>query len=397
MIRKTLVIAIVLSVLSCSKTPLELTPQKEQYLASTAYGYSTSTQKEEYVITTFIDSTIQKQSQKALLQSVQENEADNGCVLVMESNTGKVRAMVNLESINGKVIESKNNFAIHNYMEPGSFIKTFDMMALLEDKKADTSSVYSSHNGEVSFYGKKIRDSHEGGYGDLSLGNALVYSSNTIFAQAINNAYNNNPKQFASKFKQYQLGTNLDIPFTNTNNQIIPQPNTSNWSDISLPWMSFGYGLTLSPIQILNYYNTIANGGEVLQPLFLSEIKNKEGLTKHYEKKVLASQISSKSTIVQIQDLLRNVVVSGTGLSCKSERIAISGKTTSVQINYGKPETTMQFSSGFVGYFPSSKPKYSIIVILSNPKKSYYGADVAGVVVKKIAEKLFGELVEKIK
>lgn len=374
--------------IGCKKEDsLEITPQKEKELCMGTY-LDKLPKNNDYTVTTFINSTIQKQSKEVLLQSIQENDADNGCVLVMETNTGKVCVMVNLESINGKVIESKNNFAIHNYMEPGSFIKTFDMMALLEDKKADTSSVYSSHNGEVSFYGKKIRDSHEGGYGDLSLGNALVYSSNTIFAQAINKAYNNNPKQFASKFKQYQLGTNLDIPFTNTNNQIIPQPNTSNWSDISLAWMSFGYGLTLSPIQILNYYNTIANGGEVLQPLFLSEIKNKEGLTKHYEKKVLASQICSKSTIVQTQDLLRNVVVSGTGLSCKSERIAISGKTSSVQINYGKPGTTNQFSSGFVGYFPSEKPKYSIIVILSNPKspKIKYGTDLAGIVVKSIAE-----------
>lgn len=384
---KIYLFSFILLIVSCKKNPLILSKNQENNIVTSNYRFNNKFVKDLEVIT-FLDSDLQKQSHKALLQSVQFNDADNGCVLVMETNTGKVRAMVNLESINGKVIESKNNFAIHSYMEPGSFIKTLDMMAMIEDKKADTSSVYSSHNGEVSFYGKKIRDSHEGGYGDLSLGNALVYSSNTIFAQAINHAYNNNPKQFASKFKQYQLGTNLDIPFTNTNNQIIPQPNTSNWSDMSLPWMSFGYGLTLSPIQILTYYSTIANGGEVLQPLFLSEIKNKEGQTKHYEKKVLASQICSKSTVIQLQDLLRNAVVNGTGLSCKSERIAIAGKTTSVQINYGKPRTTNQFLSGFVGYFPSEKPKYSIIVILSNPKspKIKYGTDLAGLVVKSIAE-----------
>lgn len=384
----SVLVVVVLSVLSCSKAPLELTLQQEQEVISTAYGYDVPAKKNEFVMTTFIDSTIQKQSKKALLHSIQENDADNGCVIVMETNTGKIRAMVNLESIKGKVDESKTNYAIHNYMEPGSFMKTLDVMALLEDKKADTSTVYSSHNGKVSFYGKTVQDTHERGYGDLSLGNALLYSSNTIFAQAITQAYQNNPNQFVSKLKNYQLGTNLDIPFANANNQIIPHPNTSKWSALSLPWMSFGYGLSLSPIQVLNYYNTIANSGEAVQPLFLSEIKNKEGQTKHYEKKILASQISSKSTIVQIQDLLRKVVVKGTGLSCKSERTAISGKTASVQINYGKPLTTKQFSSGFVGYFPSSKPKYSIIVIVSNPKKAYYGADVAGVVVKNIAEKM---------
>ena len=378
----------VLSFLSCSKAPLELTLIQEQKIASTVYGHNDTLPSDEFTITTFIDSTIQKKSKELLLQSIQDNDADNGCVLVMETNTGKVRTMVNLEFINGVVMESKTNYAIHNYMEPGSFIKTLDVMALLEDKKADTSTVYSSNNGKVSFYGKTVQDTHEGGYGDISLGKALLYSSNTVFAQAIAKAYQNNSSQFVSKFKQYHLGTNLDIPFANANNQIIPQPNSSQWSAISLPWMSFGYGLTLSPVQVLTYYNAIANGGEVVQPLFLSEIKNKEGQTKHYEKKVLASQICSKSTIFQLQDLLKQVVVKGTGLSAKSDRVAISGKTTAVQINYGKPESKKHYLSGFVGYFPSEKPKYSVIVIINNPKKVYYGADVAGVVVKNIAEKI---------
>lgn len=307
---------------------------------------------------------------------------------MIETNTGKVRAMVNLESINGIVRESKTNYAVQNYIEPGSFVKTLDVMALLEDKKADTSTVYSSNNGKVTFYGKTIQDTNKGGYGDLSLGNALVYSSNTVFATAISQAYKSSPNQFVSKFKQYHLGTNLEIPFANANNQIIPQPNSSQWSAISLPWMAFGYGLRLSPVQVLSYYNTIANNGEIVQPLFLAEIKNKEGQSKQHDKRVLASQIASKSTITQIKDLLRKVVVNGTGLSCKSQRVAISGKTTSVQINYDKSGTNKQFFSGFVGYFPSEKPKYSIIVIINNPKKVYYGADVAGAVVKKIAEKV---------
>lgn len=388
MMRQVFFISLVLSVISCSKAPLKLTPQQEQEIASIAYGFETHSKKDEFAITTFIDSTIQKQSKEVLLQSIQVNDADNGCVLVMETNTGKLRAMVNMESINGKVDESKTNYAIHNYMEPGSFIKTLDVMALLEDKKADTSTVYSSNKGKVSFYGKTVQDSHEGGYGDISLGKALLYSSNTVFAQAVTQAYAKNPTQFVAKFKQLQLGTNLEIPFTNANNQIIPQPNSSQWSAISLPWMSFGYGLTLSPIQILTYYNGIANGGEVVKPLFLSEIKNTKGQIKSYDKTVLASKMCSEQTLLQIQDLLKRVVTEGTGLSCKSKKVAIAGKTASVQINYGKPKATKQFLSGFVGYFPSSKPKYSIIVIISNPRKVYYGADVAGVVVKNIVEKI---------
>ncbi len=387
--RKILTMLVVLFVGSCSKAPLELTPQQEQQIALTAYGYDMSTNNNEFAIATFIDSTLQKQSKESLKKKLTEYNADNGCVIVMETNTGKVRAIVNLESFKSKVIESKTNYAIHNYMEPGSFIKTLGLMAMLEDKKADTSTVYSSHNGEVSFYGKKIRDSHEGGYGDISLGKALLYSSNTVFAQAVTQAYAKNPTQFVAKFKQLQLGINLEIPFANANNQIIPQPNSSQWSAISLPWMSFGYGLTLSPIQILTYYNGIANRGEVVKPLFLSEIKNTKGQIKSYDKTVLASKMCSEQTLLQIQDLLKRAVTEGTGLSCKSTKVAIAGKTASVQINYSGGGNK-HYLSGFVGYFPSTKPKYSVIAIVSNPKSptAYYGADVAGIIVKNIAEKI---------
>ena len=375
--------------MGCSKAPLELTPKQEKEVVAKAYGFNTNNLQRELSAITCIDSTIQKQSKESLKKKLTEYSADNGCVIVMETNTGKIRAMVNMESVNGKVDESKINYAIHNYMEPGSFIKTFDVMALLEDKKADTSTVYSSNKGKVSFYGKTVQDSHEGGYGDISLGKALLYSSNTVFAQAVTQAYAKNPTQFVAKFKQLQLGTNLEIPFTNANNQIIPQPNSSQWSAISLPWMSFGYGLTLSPIQILTYYNGIANGGEVVKPLFLSEIKNIKGQIKSYDKTVLASKMCSEQTLLQIQDLLKRAVTEGTGLSCKSTKVAIAGKTASVQINYSGGGNK-HYLSGFVGYFPSTKPKYSVITIVSNPKSptAYYGADVAGIIVKNIAEKI---------
>lgn len=263
-------------------------------------------------------------------------------------------------------------------------------MALLEDKKADTSTVYSSNKGEVEFYGQKVRDSHEGGYGDLSLGNALLYSSNTIFTQAIHKAYSDNPKQFTDKFTYYGLNKDINLVFGNTNEQFIPQPNSKNWSNISLPWMSFGYGITLSSVKILTYYNAIANNGEMVKPLFLSEIKNRSGESKKYTKSILNSKICSQSTIAKLQDLLRKVITNGTGLNCKSDNIAISGKTSTAQINYNNVNTKPQYTSGFVAYFPTIKPKYTVMAVVNNPNidKSYYGADLAGIVIRKIAENI---------
>ena len=374
---------------SCNKSELEISKELENKLVSRAYSISPKKGK-EYVVSTNIDTTIQRVATVALTKCLEQYHADYGTVLIMETNTGKIRSMVNLEKNDSGKYVTGIKYAIYDYLEPASFIKTFDVMALLEDQKADTSTVYSSRNGEIRYYGKLIRDSRKGGYGDISLGKALIYSSNTIFAQAIDQVYSKKTIEFTSKFKKYQLGVNLDLPFTTTSKPIIPQPNSKYWSSISLTWMAFGYGLMLSPIEILTYYNAIANNGEAVTPLFVNEIKNNLGQSKRYEKKVLKSKICSDTTIFKIQDLLRKVVTSGTGSNAKSDKIQISGKTASIQINYGKEGSRAQFASGFAGYFPSNKPKYSIITIISNPKvdQSNYGVDLAGAVVKEIGEKV---------
>lgn len=374
---------------SCSKSELEISKEVENEIVSNVYSIS-PTESKEYVVSTYIDSAMQQVSTKALTKSLKSYNADYGTVVIMETKTGKIRSMVNLEKNDSDKYVTGIKYAIYDHLEPASFIKTFDVMALLEDQKADTSTVYSSRNGEIRYYGKLIRDSYKGGYGDISLGKALIYSSNTIFAQAIDQVYSKKPIEFTSKFKKYQLGVNLDLPFTSTSKPIIPQPNSKYWSSISLPWMGFGYGLILSPIEILTYYNAIANNGEAVKPLFVNEIKNNLGQSKRYEKKVLKSKICSDTTTFKIQDLLRKVVTSGTGSNAKSDKIQISGKTASIQINYGKEGSRAQFASGFVGYFPSNKPKYSIITIISNPKvdQSNYGVDLAGAVVKEIGENI---------
>lgn len=384
-----IILMLALLLISGKKLALEISPKLENELCKSAY-YPSKNRNTDYVVTTFIDSAIQKQANKSLLESLKEYDADYGCVLIMETSTGKIRSMVNLtKQSNGKYKDTLN-YAVYEFSEPGSFIKTFDLMALLEDKKADTSTIYSSHKGEVKFYGKKVRDSHKGGYGDLSLGNAFLYSSNTIFAQAIEKAYSSNPKQFTDKFNQYGLNQDLGLVFANTNNQFIPQPFSKDWSKISLPWISFGYGLSFSPIKILTYYNAIANKGEMVKPLFLSEIKTASGYSKSYSKSVLNPKICSDNTIAILQDLLRKVVTDGTGSSCNTSQVAIAGKTSTTQILYEDTTSKPKFSSGFVGYFPENNPKYTLISIVNNPQvdKSYYGFDVAGMVVKDIAENI---------
>lgn len=385
----TSILLLSLLLVGCKKSELVVSQKIENELAKSTY-YPTKDVTNEYIVSTFINNTIQEIAKDNLLDVLKDYDASYGYVILMETNTGKIRSMVNLTKLKNGSYKDTLNYAIYEYAEPGSFVKTIDLMALLEDKKADTSTVFSSHNGEIEFFGKKVRDSHEGGYGDLTLGRALMLSSNTVFTQAITKAYSSNPKQFRDKFAQYGLNKDLNLAFGNTNKQFIPQPNSKDWSNISLPWMSFGYGLTLSPVKILTYYNAIANNGEMVKPLFLSEIKNKAGESKVYSKSVFNPKICSQSTIVKLQDLMRKVVTNGTGLTCKSYKIAISGKTSTAQINYENDNTKPQYTSGFVGYFPTQKPKYTVIAVINNPNtdKSYYGADLGGIVVRKIAENI---------
>ena len=164
-----IILMLALLLISGKKLAVEISPKLENELCKSAY-YPSKNKHTDYIVTTFIDSTIQKQANKSLLESLKEYDADYGCVILMETNTGKIRSMFNLTKQNNGKYKDTLNYAVYEFSEPGIFIKTFDLMALSEEKKAGTSTVYSSHKGEVKFYSQKIRDNHKGGYGDLSLG-----------------------------------------------------------------------------------------------------------------------------------------------------------------------------------------------------------------------------------
>ena len=196
-IKTQLSLIIFICFISCNKSELEISKKLENKLVSNAYAISPKKDK-EYVVSTNIDTTIQRVATVALTKCLEQYHADYGTVVIMETKTGKIRSMVNLEKNDSGKYVTGIKYAIYDHLEPASFIKTFDVMALLEDQKADTSTVYSSRNGEIRYYGKLIRDSRKGGYGDISLGKALIYSSNTIFAQAIDQVYSKKPIEFTS-------------------------------------------------------------------------------------------------------------------------------------------------------------------------------------------------------
>lgn len=384
--KKYLCVVVLLFVLSCKdKKQLIITPKLEKELCESLYN-NQSKKIEGYTLKTYVDSTIQNISSASLLESLKEYEADNGFVLVMETNTGKIKAMLGLEKDSQSNYVLSKNIAINTPIEPGSLIKSFDVMSILEDKKADTSSVYDAKGGKISLYGKSIVDNHLG-FNKLPLREAFLNSSNTIFAEAIDSAYKNTPQQYTNNFNKFGLSSSFSQISCNP---VIPSPNSNKWSKITLPWMAFGYGVELTPIQLLTYYNSIANNGVMVEPLFISNIQNSNGDYKEFSKSVIGNTECSKNTISILKDLLRSSVSKGSCQAVNSDKIAISGYSATTQINYSNETQKKQYSSSFVGYFPSEKPKYTILVYVKNPdiKKGYYGSIVAGSVAKRIAESI---------
>ena len=347
-----------------------------------------------YDVISTLDVYIQDIAHHALLKQLQEFDAEHGCVVVMETKTGKVKAIANLgrDEKSGNYYETIN-YAVAEAHEPGSTFKLVDMIALLDDNKIDTTKVYDSNGGTVMYSGKKVRDSHEGGYGKISLAKGFEVSSNTIMVQAVYENYKNNPREFVERIDAMGLNKPLGLPFQGEGRPIIPQPGDKNWSAISLPWMAFGYGVAVTPLQTLTLYNAIANNGEMVKPLFVSEIKEWNKTIKTYDKQVINPKICSDATIKKIKAVLENVVKRGTGAKLYSKDFSMAGKTGTAQANYGiNGGSEKHYISSFVGYFPADHPKYSCIVVVHKPntsKNNYYGADVAGPVFKRIAQKIF--------
>jgi cell division protein FtsI (penicillin-binding protein 3) len=342
-----------------------------------------------YDIISTIDVYIQDIAHHALLKQLEIYKADHGCVVVMETKTGHIKAISNLgRAEDGSYFETQN-YAITESHEPGSTFKLIDLIAVLDDKKADTGTVYNSFEGEIQYYKRKVKDSNNRGYGKISLAKGFEVSSNTVLVQSVYNNYKNNPKQFVDRINSYGLNKPLGLPIKGEGMPIIPQPGTKKWSGLTLPWMAFGYGVSITPLQTLTLYNAVANNGVMVKPIFVSEIKEWNKTIKKYNTEVINPKICTQETLNKVKAILENVVKKGTGSKLYSKDFSMAGKTGTAQVNYNK--SNMYYASSFVGYFPANEPKYSCIVVVHKPDKTvgYYGGDVAGPVFKRIAQKIF--------
>ncbi|MFO7863063.1 MAG: penicillin-binding protein [Salinivirgaceae bacterium] len=341
-----------------------------------------------------IDINIQDVAHSALYRTLSSHDARHGTAILMEVKTGEILAISNLQRAeNGHYYETFN-FAVGENTEPGSTFKLPILMAAMEDGYIDINDSIDTDNGTIKFYDHTIRDSRRGGYGKITVQQVLEYSSNVGMAKIATKYYRGKEKDFVEKLYSMHLNEKSGICIPGEPAPYIKYPGDKYWSGLSLPQMAYGYEVQMTPLQILMFYNAVANGGTMVAPRLVKGIQNHGKYIKRFEPVVVDKQIASPSTIKKAHLMLQGVVENGSARNLANLNFRIAGKTGTAQIankKYGyKYQSVVSYQASFVGYFPADNPRYSCIVVVNEPSNSqYYGNAVAGPVFREIADKVY--------
>jgi cell division protein FtsI (penicillin-binding protein 3) len=340
-------------------------------------------------IITTINVKMQDITESALYKQLQNANADWATAILMEVKTGEIKAIANLGKQNGDYFET-DNFALgpRGCYEPGSTFKLVSLMVALEDGVVDTTDVFDTGNGQWFKNGRKISDTH--GYGKLSVKQIFEKSSNVGVAKIITEYYEKNPKKYVDRVYSFGINKPLGLDIVGEGQPYFKYPGDADWWGTTLAGMSYGYETKMTPLQVLNFYNAVANNGKMVKPHLVREVRENGALVKKYKTEVINPMIASKETIKKAQSMLEGVCLYGTGKSVNSEYFNVAGKTGTARVatsSAGYSEG--MYLASFAGYFPADDPKYSLIVTFNNPRGGYYGASVAGPVFKEIAERVY--------
>jgi cell division protein FtsI (penicillin-binding protein 3) len=348
------------------------------------------------VITT-IDINLQDVAQSALFKTLVKNDASWGTAILMEVQTGEIRAIANLTRKSEGVYIEDLNYAVRESCEPGSTFKLFSMMALLDEGLANPEDMYDTEGGKKQFFKNAVMyDSEEGGHGVVTLQHAFEVSSNVAISSAVYSQFKKNPELYYNYFKKLGLTEPLGLQLTGEGIPRIKHPKDKDWYGTTLPWSSIGYEVNVTPLQILTGYNAVANGGKMMKPLFVKRIEQAGNTIELFEPVVMNDKICKTKTLNDVQAMLRGVVENGTGKSMRNPHYTVAGKTGTALVADGKEGYKKPvYRSSFIGYFPADNPRYTCFVMVNAPSKGvYYGAAVAGPVFKEIADKVFASSVK---
>ncbi|MEP3388556.1 MAG: penicillin-binding protein, partial [Reichenbachiella sp.] len=342
-------------------------------------------------IVSTINVDLQDVAESALLKALTHNDADYGCVVVMEVATGEIKAISNLSKRNGGGYYENYNYAVGSQgsREPGSTFKLASMIALFEETSVGLNDSVYTGDGTMQFYDQVMRDHKPGGYGTLTVQQVFEKSSNIGTAKLIEEEFGDKPQTFINYLTSMGLTKPLGFQLIGEGKPYIKSPADSTWSGISLPWMSHGYELTMTPLHTLTLYNAVANNGKMIQPILVKHVMSADKTIETFETRVINKKICSQITLNKVREMLEGVVERGTAQNISDSYYQIAGKTGTAKHNKNGRYINKYYTS-FAGYFPADKPKYSCIVVIDNPKKyRIYGSDVSAPVFKEIADKIY--------
>ncbi len=350
-----------------------------------------------YDLVTTIDVSMQDICESALRSKMYELNASMGVVVLMEVETGDIKAIVNLQQYDDGNYYEARNYALASLMEPGSIFKTASLLVALDDGVITKDSKVHVGGGVLKMHGSLMKDHNwtRGGYNrPLNVTEIMMYSSNVGTSVLIDNAYGNNPQKFVDGLERIGIGASLELPFSGMADPRIRQPKSRHWSKTSLAWMSIGYENQIPPISSVAFYNAIANNGKMVKPRFVKGVMRDGEMVKEFPVEVLKEKICGDKALKDMQEMLKAVTThkNGTGKQANGKRIKVAGKTGTAQVSKGASgykSGAMEYLVSFCGYFPLDDPKYSCIVTMRKPNYPASGGGHAGPVFSAIADRVF--------
>ncbi len=344
-----------------------------------------------------INVNYQDVAESALRTQLMKHHAEHGCVVLMEVKTGRILAIANLtrKDSGSESYQEMYNYATGESMEPGSTFKLFSLLVAMEDGLVNPTDTVNLEGGKHTYYDRVMKDAEHNDEEatTVNIQRAFELSSNVGISKVITKHYSSQPEKFVDGLCRLGINQPLHLSIPGEGMPMIPNPGSSNWYGTTLPWLSVGYGLTITPLQTLTIYNAVANNGVMVKPQLVDAITKDGKVVKRFQPIIMNPSICSSSTLQKLRRMLEGVVLRGTASNLKNTVYSIAGKTGTAQIaskGQYKVEAKANYRASFVGYFPAENPEYSCIVIVNSPSTDgYYGNITAGPIFREIADKVY--------
>lgn len=341
-----------------------------------------------------LDVNFQDMAESALRNQLLKTQANYGSVVIMEVETGEVKAITNLKRYVGQNGESyfldNRNYAVMVGTDPGSTFKLASMLAILEKSDIQPTDFAVDCRGNIRHNNLNFTCSHA--HGKLNVEEVFEKSCNVgIYALMRKTFGFSKSNEYYSYLEKFRLTKPTGFQLKGEEAPLIKNADSKSFSSTTIPWMSIGYESRITPLQMLVFYNAVANNGHWVQPLLVKEIRSGNVVEKTFTANKPYGRIASESSIKAVQKMMKKVVLQGTAKNIKDGECTIAGKTGTAQKRVGQRYSSAgAYYTSFIGYFPTHKPKYSCVVVIDEPKgQNVYGGDVCAPVFRIIADKVY--------